>query len=316
MDAALIVARALHFGATLLLQGCIVFAVLVARPLLGRAGGGDAAFHRFLRTTLSAAWIVAVVSSAMWFLLLAGAIADSSVSGALSDGTAWTLLTQTQFGRVWIARGFGFVLLAMCLATAERGGPDRRMSAWTAIVALALTGSLAWSGHGAATPGSRGDLHLGADILHLLASGIWLGGLLPFALLLRSQPGSAAEITRRFSWLATMSVIILLPTGIVNGWMIVGRVDALFTTSYGQVLLAKIGLFLLMLAFAAVNRLVLTPRLAQDSLSETARRRLIIHSSCELGLGLAIVAIVGVLGTLAPPQHSHQVAVHLTEPSS
>jgi putative copper resistance protein D len=79
------------------------------------------------------------------------------------------LLTQTQFGLSWIARGAGFVLLAIALATGNR----HRVSRLSAVaLGLALSGSLAWSGHGGATPGAIGDLHLTADILHLLASGI------------------------------------------------------------------------------------------------------------------------------------------------
>jgi putative copper resistance protein D len=304
----LIVARALHIGATLLIEGCIVFAAFVAprAPDVGR----DVTFCRVLHRMIAANWIVCILSGAAWLLLLAAVLADSSVTGALTDGTAWTLLTQTQFGRVWIARGIGLTLLAVCLANARRIGRDRHMNAFVLCLALALTGSLAWSGHGAATPGGRGDLHLASDILHLIASGMWVGGLLPFAVLLRSLPQSAAAITHRFSTLATISVLVLLPSGIVNGWMIVGNVDALFASHYGRLLLAKIALFILMLAFAAVNRFVLTPRLARPDISEAARGRLLVHSGCEIALGLAIVALVGALGTLPPPHHSHEMAMH------
>jgi putative copper export protein len=157
--------------------------------------------------------------------------------------------------------------------------------------------------------GSRrgGDLHLTADILHLLASGIWLGGLLPFVLLLATLPNAAAEITHRFSSLATISVLILLPSGIVNGWMILGSIAALLGTLYGELLLGKIALFLLMLVFAGVNRFVLTPQLAMKDQPERARAHLIIHSGCEIALGLAILVIVGVLGTLTPmEEHAQQ----------
>ena len=47
-----------------------------------------------------------------------------------------------------------------------------------------MLASLAWAGHGAATPGAAGDLHLAADVLHLLAAGLWLGTLPPLVLLL------------------------------------------------------------------------------------------------------------------------------------
>jgi putative copper resistance protein D len=299
----LIVARALHIGATLLLEGCMVFAAFVAPR--ASYGGRDVTFHRFLRWTIAANWIVCILSGAAWLLLLAAMLADSSVTGALTDGTAWTLLTQTQFGRVWIARGIGLMLLALCLANAGCIRRDGRVTGLTVVLVIALTGSLAWSGHGAATPGSRGDLHLASDILHLIASGIWVGGLLPFAVLLRSQLRSAAAITHRFSTLATASVLILLPSGLVNGWMIIRNVDALLASRYGQLLIAKVALFLLMLAFAAVNRFVLTAQLSEPNLSEKARGRLIINSGCEILLGAAIVALVGVLGTIAPGQHFH-----------
>src|SRR3546814_15811165 len=50
--------------------------------------------------------------------------------------------------------------------------------------------SLAWSGHGAATEGGAGMVHLGADILHLLAAGAWVGALAAL-LLMASQIGRA-----------------------------------------------------------------------------------------------------------------------------
>jgi putative copper resistance protein D len=104
-----------------------------------------------------------------------------------------------------------------------------------------------------------------------------------------------------------------MATGILNSWLLLGSVSALGTTLYGKLLLAKIVLFALMLAFAAVNRLVLTPQLAAKSqVSERARSRLAIHSGCELALGAAILVLVGVLGTLAPPAHGSHAAYHAT----
>ena len=308
IDSPLTVARAVHFAAVLLVQGCIVVRFLVAGRGLTAEIRGDR-FSQHLFHVEAGGWLVAVSSGAAWLLLLAAEVDDASVSEALRDGTAWTLLTQTQFGWAWVARAVGFVLLAIVLPMANRNSATGLSAI---VLSLALSGSLAWSGHGAATLGAVGDLHLAADILHLLASGVWLGGLLPFAILLTTRPEAAAETTRRFASLATLSVLILVPSGVINGWMIVGSVAALTGTLYGELLLAKIALFLLMLAFAGVNRFVLTSQLAIANLSIRARERLVIHSGCEIALGLAILVIVGVLGTLTPMeehgQHHKQAA--------
>jgi putative copper resistance protein D len=85
------------------------------------------------------------------------------------------LLTETRFGRLWIV-GRCAVLL---FCTLWLGRPR----ALTVVAAILLMGSLAGSGHAAGSPGATGDMHLVADVLHLIAAGAWLGGLLPLVLL-------------------------------------------------------------------------------------------------------------------------------------
>ncbi len=63
---------------------------------------------------------------------------------------------------------------------ARFGNPNR--GAATAV-ALSLMGSLAWSGHAAGSPAPAGDIHRTADVLHLVAAGVWIGGLLALSLL-------------------------------------------------------------------------------------------------------------------------------------
>ena len=101
-------------------------------------------------------------------------------------------------------------------------------------------------------------------------------------------------------------VVALLATGIVNSWILVGSLDALFATGYGRLLIVKITLFAVMLSFAAANRFWLTPRLALP-LGETQRDalgRLTHNSAIELALALIIFAIVGILGTMHPAIHT------------
>lgn len=305
IDGALAAARAVHFGATLLLEGTIAFDVLVAGPAL--AGAVDLRMvKRPLNWIAPGAFLVAILSGAAWLILLAAELAGAPIASAMSDGTAWLLLTQTQFGIAWQARAAGFLLLALCMLARKR----TEAAHWTAlVVSIGLAGSIAWSGHGAATPGAAGNVHLTLDFMHLSAAGLWVGGLLPFALLLLdTRPDAAGRLSLRFSALATASVLILLPSGIANAWFVLPSANALTATLYGKLLLAKIALFLLMLAFAAVNRFVLIPKLSHEASAGRSASRLAIHSGCELALGLVILAIVGVLGILDPGGHNHSAA--------
>ena len=308
IDGALAAARAVHFAATLLLEGTLAFRVLVGGPVL--ASGTDArSALRPLDGIAAGAFLVALLSGAAWLFLLAAEVADSTISDAVADGTAWLLLTQTQFGFAWQVRAIGFLLLALCMIAAARSPQPSASDTAACLLSIALTGSIAWSGHGAATPAPLGTVHVAIDFLHLVAAGAWLGGLLPFLIaLLILKREDAFQLSRRFSALATASVLILLPTGIANGWFALPGVAALTGTLYGKLLLAKVTLFLLMLAFAAVNRFVLVPQLASDSLAKRSTTRLAIHTGCEIALGVVILAIVGALGILSPVEHHHSAA--------
>jgi putative copper export protein len=65
---------------------------------------------------------------------------------------------------------------------------------------------------------------------------------------------------------------------------------------------AAIGLLLIMLSFAGVNRFWLTPRLA---VSDKAVRRLCISTGGEIALGFVVICVVAVLGQLEPTGHAH-----------
>jgi putative copper resistance protein D len=95
-----------------------------------------------------------------------------------------------------------------------------------------------------------------------------------------------------------VAVGLLALTGAVNSWLLVGSWSALVGTPYGRLLGLKILLFLAMVAVALVNRWRLVPRLGdQPAATVTALSRAIL---VEQGLGLAILAVVSLLGTWAP----------------
>jgi putative copper export protein len=126
-------------------------------------------------------------------------------------------------------------------------------------------------------------------------------------------PAEVAHITRRFSTLGIVSVATLLVTGLINTWFLVGSVAILVGSTYGELLMIKVVLFLVMVGIAAINRTWLTPMLTASAVDARAKaaRRLTRNSLIEASLGLAILAIVGALGTLPPElpdehhMHSH-----------
>ncbi len=188
------------------------------------------------------------------------------------------------------------------------------------MLVACLVGALAWAGHGAATPDAIGDVQLTGDVLHLVAAGIWIGGLLPLTavLVIARRAGDvrsiaiAAEATRHFSTLGVVTVLTLLVSGIVNTYVLAGSVPALVGTPYGRLLLIKIGLFIAMVLIAVFNRQSLTPRLAsaaagEPSMAHGTLSHLVSNSLTELALGLAILAIVGALGILKPGLHDQPI---------
>lgn len=206
------------------------------------------------------------------------------------------------------------VRLALALATAVTLALDRARSArrFALAAALMFAASIAWTGHSGSGFGAGGDVQLAADALHLIAASAWIGGLVPLALLLsfagrQSDPWTAIArtVTRRFSILGIVSVATLIASGTANAWFLVGSVKALTGTEYGRVLMLKLVLFLVMVAIAAINRNVLTPRLAAPTPHKraTALVTLVRHCVYEIMLGFIIISVAGWLGTLHPAAH-------------
>jgi putative copper resistance protein D len=307
----LIAVRAVHFAATAVTTGTLMFQAVVAEPALRSAKVATAAVRTQIRRV---AWIglgVTMASGAAWILLEAAAMSGLPFSEAITADVLLTVLNRTQFGLVFEIRLVLALILAASLAY------DRLpLARWLALAsALGLVAAVAWTGHAGSTLGELGLLHLTADALHLIASAAWIGGLVPFALLLaaaRHHPDEARarlarDATQRFSMVGIASVATVLGSGIVNAWILVGSVDGLIATQYGRFLLLKIGLFAVMVAFAAANRFWLTPRLASPLGSARqleALRQLMRNSMIEIALALAIFAIVGMLGTRHPAIHA------------
>ena len=313
MQAVTILARAIHFASILSLAGVFVFLAIVAEPALARSAPSDApAFRGALRQLAWASLAAAVLSGALWLMLEACSMSDRSLADVFSQDVIGVVLTRTRFGRVWELRSALGLVLAALIVVGDRLGRRRGadMLGWaTLLLSAAVVVALAWAGHAGATQGGEGKIHVVSDALHLLAAGAWLGALVPLALLFARAIGDwawlgvARDAARRFSVLGIASVGTLLVTGTVNSWFLVGGVPGLLGTPYGRLLLLKLALFAAMVAVAAVNRQRLTPQLHEGVAPTVALRRLRRNALIETALGLAIVMVVGTLGTEPPGAH-------------
>jgi copper resistance protein D len=297
----LVLARAVHFAATLLAGGTVGFIVLVAEPAAGTVRfGGFSTLRRRLTILIWLALAVAVFSGALWLVFLASDILGTSIADVCLHGGAWPLLSDTRFGLVWCIR----LALALLLAVLLPWPTTRWLQITIAVAFLVL---LALVGHAGATPGMAGDLHLASDMLHLLAAGAWLGGLPAFVISLTSDNfgrGRHAPVVRmvdRFSRLGLFSVGILLASGLVNSWNLLNGPRDLIASDYGRLVALKMALFGAMVAIAAVNKFYLSPRLPSLATLRSLRR----NSLAEICLGLCVVILVALLGTLPPSVHVH-----------
>jgi putative copper resistance protein D len=321
MDALTVAVRFVNMAASTLPLGIFAFLCLIGHPALRRAG--PVAREEFLHFQQSlwriVAWSLAVIflSGLLGFALQAASMAGLPLARALTLDTLSAALT-TQYGWGWLLRQVLLILLAVLLAPLMR-------PVWRAAgvyyagftLAAALLASLVIASHAAAGEGTMLVVQLVADMSHLLAAGIWLGALIPLALLLSwcrrndlAWSGAVAqEATRRFSLMGIATVSTLLVTGLFNAWQLVGGIPQLVGTSYGRLLLIKLGMLLPLLALAAINLLYIKPRMLviapyrsgtefRDLLTRLRR-----NAVGEAGIGTAVLLVVAMLGVTAPALH-------------
>jgi putative copper resistance protein D len=304
IDLGLIVARLLHYTAGTTLAGVAFF------PLYAYAFTEPKELSRRRQAVLLSAAVSALLSGLLWFVF-----SVANMGGTLADVAdheiLWTVLNETTFGSVWMARMLLAVLIAGVTAVRPFWMGIAGRDLVTAFLAVVLLASLAGTGHAQIEEGWMNVAHVASDVAHLLAAGAWLGGLVQLSFILLhystwdDQPiVDVDRILLRFSSMGYLAVATLIVSGLVNSWFLVGSVSGLLETLYGQILLGKLALFGAMLALAAVNRFWLVPRLIETR-QESGEPvvwlgRLRYHVLGEQFLGLMVLLAVSVLGTMRP----------------
>jgi putative copper resistance protein D len=288
----------------------MVLAGLVAFTFYGLTPDERASDVLPLRKPACALALISLVLSGIGMMALIAAMTGTGIT-AIDKETAQSIIGETAIGTAWIVRMAamsGALVFALLLG--------KRPS--IALIGLLLSSSLAiatlvWTGHAGASEGWQGTLHRTADVLHMLAASVWIGGIAAFAWLLfrpvarQSQPLLAMthRALEQFSRVGTLAVGMIIITGIANSLILLGWPDParLASSTYGRLLLAKLALFGAMLLLAAVNRWRLTPALGasvQSGGGPSALRHLRRSLVAEGSAALVILALVAWLGTLQP----------------
>jgi copper resistance protein D len=201
--------------------------------------------------------------------LLGRTLTMSGLPLAMLGHTLPIVLLRTHYGCVWFVRLGALAILWIGWGVARRHQHARTVPAGMLVAAgiIALTRSL--SGHAA----DWGDITPAVmmDGLHLLAGGLWGGGLLALTSVVLPAVHKCADqqrvllatCARRFATLASRALAVVLLTGCANAWIQVGSVSALWATPYGLTLLAKLVLVCLVLLIGAVNHYIYVPLLQQ-----------------------------------------------------
>jgi len=233
------------------------------------------------------------------------------------------ILARTHFGPIWIARLVAIVAFLVVWPLRFRLA---RLIGLALTLGIALTTSL--TGH-AADWGAI-TVRVFSDWIHVVSSAVWVGGLFGLAaIVLRSARDWPRQIisgvAARFSKLAGVCLVIVVLAGAYNSWIQIPFVSTLWTTAYGRVLLGKIAIVVIVIAFGAFNRFTIVPaldgwrgtglgyrifRLARymagrrgKSPAGTLPRRFAVYVGREAVLGVAVFACSAILTESTPPRH-------------
>lgn len=214
---------------------------------------------------------------------------------AATDPVLLMLVVEGAFGVQLLLVAGGVVLLQSGLLPLRL--PVSVKAVALVVGCLLILSAFAQVGHTVREPRA---LLAGLLMVHLLCVAFWLGALWPLFRLSHGQQGTdAAAILKRFGQVAALAVGLLVLAGVVLGWQLLGGLQPLFTTAYGQLLLVKLSAVALLLAFAAMNKFWLVPAFERGA--PGAPRRLRRSILGEMVLAIMIVLVTALLTSVGTP---------------
>ena len=285
-----------HLMATALVAGALFFAAVLPRNPSGAASDphwlGD-----ILMRHIALGLVASAITGLLWLWLVASEI--SGLPWINAAGVIPRVLISTHFGHVWLGRIAVMAVLGILFA-GIRPAASQLFKIGAAIFGPILLVSLAATGHAV---DKRGGMIVQG--VHLLAAGIWFGGLwaLRLALLSTADTVFAYEATARFSSIALFAVGALAVSGLMNALVHTPHPGMLLGSAYGAFLIGKTVLFAVALVFAAVNRWRLVPQLAGAAPQGSAHLWLVRSIAIEAAFVAAVLLMAAFVATTPPPHH-------------
>lgn len=249
------------------------------------------AVARSIQNYMLAAGILGLTATAASFAVHTGAAIGEGIAGAFDRDIA-AILWQTTVGDSTRTRLLGFAIALGGILLPKRCPGSLRLALMTTGAASLL---FAFTQTGHLHDDIRGQVLL---VIHLFGISLWLGSLYP---LWRVSDGQQTvqlqDSMNRFGRTAVAFVSTLVIAGVLMTLLLVQPLSGLIDSPYGWLLLIKLSLASLLLAFAALNKLYLVPQLARPGYT----RRLRASISAEMTVGLAILIITASLTTVVGP---------------
>ncbi|MFC5065806.1 bifunctional copper resistance protein CopD/cytochrome c oxidase assembly protein [Actinomycetospora atypica] len=281
------VLRALTESAAVVTVGFLLLAAVLVPPSGLSWLGADGYRAVRIASWCAAAWAAgALVTTVL-------AVSDAfgrPVSVVLRGSTLSESLTGLPTARLWlVTAGLALVCLVLCRLALSWG---------TSVAALgvAVVGFLpaAFGGHSGA--GGGHDIAMSSMALHVLAAALWIGGLVAVLVHALVRGADLTTALTRFSALALGCWVVLAVSGVLNAVLRVAP-DALLTSTYGALLLVKIGALVLLGVFGAAHRTRTMPEVAAGS-----RAGLVRLGGVETLIMFATVGVAVALGRTPPPE--------------
>lgn len=246
-------------------------------------------------------------------LILLWIVAALGVAGVVESeraaaGVGWVAVFSTSLGAVVVERLGALVLMAVGIAaTFVARAPAVRIG-----IGLAGLGAAAsmWVDVAASHAGAQAPVavNLLAQWAHVVATGVWIGGLLTLIPAVRGAPSDLkGQAVRRFSTAAGVAIVVVAVTGTFRAVIEIGSVDRLFSTAFGVLVLVKVALFVVLAGLGAINRFGNVPRASR------VLRGLRRIATTEIVVGVAAVLVAAALVNVAPPVASAE-AVSTPQP--